>query len=69
MVICVIVFTDMQLCPLNTWFRWHGGEEPSFQQRYFVCDKHWSTSANGQKGPIFFYGEALGAPGTCLVYV
>ena len=26
----------------------------TFEERYFVCDKHWHADG-GQKGPIFFY--------------
>ncbi|KAG2439903.1 hypothetical protein HYH02_010533 [Chlamydomonas schloesseri] len=30
-------------------------EQPSFQQRYFVCEKYWSNGPGGVRGPIFFY--------------
>ncbi|GFR48295.1 hypothetical protein Agub_g10174 [Astrephomene gubernaculifera] len=38
-------------------FRQHPGgkEQPTFQQRYFICDRYWSQSPGGARGPIFFY--------------
>lgn len=32
-------------------FRWaHQVDQPTFQQRYFLCDAHWKPD-----GPVFFY--------------
>jgi hypothetical protein len=36
------------------WKRTDDGEQPTFQQRYYVCDAHWQRT--DPKGPIFFYG-------------
>eukprot|EP00193_Tetraselmis_chui_P014009 CAMPEP_0177778850 /NCGR_PEP_ID=MMETSP0491_2-20121128/16202_1 /TAXON_ID=63592 /ORGANISM="Tetraselmis chuii, Strain PLY429" /LENGTH=478 /DNA_ID=CAMNT_0019298207 /DNA_START=295 /DNA_END=1728 /DNA_ORIENTATION=+ len=27
----------------------------TFTQRFFVCNEHWTTYGNGERGPIFFY--------------
>ncbi|EFJ51337.1 hypothetical protein VOLCADRAFT_41600, partial [Volvox carteri f. nagariensis] len=32
-----------------------GGNDTTFQQRYFLCDKFWSRGPGGSRGPIFFY--------------
>jgi hypothetical protein len=41
------------------WKRADDGEQPTFQQRYYVCDAHWQRT--DPKGPIFFYGMHVSA--------
>ncbi|WIA28862.1 hypothetical protein OEZ86_011388 [Tetradesmus obliquus] len=41
------------------WKRTDDGQQPIFQQRYFVCDAHWQRT--DPKGPIFFYAGNEGA--------
>ncbi|GIL95215.1 hypothetical protein Vretimale_1298, partial [Volvox reticuliferus] len=40
---------------LDHFHRQRGGDEPTFPQRYFICDKFWSQKPGGPPGPIFFY--------------
>eukprot|EP00882_Tetradesmus_deserticola_P026656 GHRQ01029423.1.p1 GENE.GHRQ01029423.1~~GHRQ01029423.1.p1 ORF type:complete len:268 (+),score=83.55 GHRQ01029423.1:220-1023(+) len=41
------------------WKRTDDGQQPTFQQRYYVCDAHWQRT--DPKGPILFYAGNEGA--------
>ncbi|GLI61179.1 hypothetical protein VaNZ11_003469 [Volvox africanus] len=40
---------------LDHFHRQRGGDDPTFPQRYFICDKFWSQNPSGSRGPVFFY--------------
>ena len=52
---------DLSACSVRFYeqtvdhFSFASPPQATFKQRYVVCDRHWTRSSDGSRGPIFFY--------------